>query len=112
MSTEPTHPGPYETEQQAAEMTRDAYGHPDFPGHMKAYNRARLTQACESAGVELGAYDLRILEWLSVWEPEVIAVVAGMIVRASCTTVGKSATWPDGEPEAVRDLADREETGR
>ncbi|WP_433464346.1 hypothetical protein [Spirillospora sp. CA-128828] len=82
MQNLPADVGPYETEQQAAETTRDAYGHPNFPGHMKAYNRARLTEACESAGVELGAYDLRILEWLTVWEPEVIAVVAGLVLRA------------------------------
>ncbi|SNR34961.1 hypothetical protein [Actinomadura mexicana] len=83
MSTNlPADVGPYETENQAADTTRDAYGHPGA-GHMKAFNRGRLTDACEAAGVELGAYDLRILEWLTVWEPEVVAVVAGLIVRAA-----------------------------
>lgn len=83
MSNLPSDLGPYETEQQVAATTRDAYGHPDFPGHMKAYNRGRLTAACESAGVDLGAFDLRILEWLTVWEPEVVAVIAGLVLRAA-----------------------------
>ena len=42
----PADVGPYETEQQAADTTRDAYGHPGT-GHMRAWNRARLTEACE-----------------------------------------------------------------
>lgn len=75
--------GPYETEQQAADTTRDAYGHPHAPGHMRAFNRARLADACEAAGVELGAYDLRILEWATMWEPEVCAVLAGIVARAA-----------------------------
>jgi hypothetical protein len=81
----PADVGPYETEQQAADTTRDAYGHPDFPGHMKAYNRARLNEVCDAVGVELGAYDMRVLEWLAIWEPEVVAVVAGLIARAGAT---------------------------
>ena len=41
-----------------------------------------LTAACETAGVELGAYDRRVLTWLARWEPEMCAVVAGLILRA------------------------------
>ncbi|MFI0406651.1 hypothetical protein [Actinomadura sp. 3N508] len=82
MSKLPADLGPYETEQQAAETTRDAYAHPHVPGHMGAANRARLAAACEAAGVELGAYDLRILGWLAIWEPEVVASIAGIISRA------------------------------
>lgn len=74
--------GPYETEHQAAETTRDAYGHPLVPGHMRAFNRARLAAAITSADVELGAYDLRVLDWMTKWEPEMCAVLAGIIARA------------------------------
>ena len=74
--------GPYETEQQAADTCRSIYAQAPNLGYQKAYNRGRLTEACESAGVELGAYDLRVIEWLSRWEPEVVAAVAGLIARA------------------------------
>jgi hypothetical protein len=83
MSTNlPADLGPYETEQQAAETTRDAYG-TYVGGHMRAWNRARLADACEAAGVELGAYDLHVLDWMTKWEPEVCAVLAGIITRAA-----------------------------
>lgn len=82
MTTLPSDVGPYETEGQAAEVCRDAYGHPHTPGHMGMANRARLAAACEAAGVELGAYDMRILDWVTRWEPEVCAVIAGVILRA------------------------------
>ena len=50
---------------------------------MQPPNLAMLRAACEGADVELGAYDLRILAWLAGWEPQVCAVVAGLITRAS-----------------------------
>jgi hypothetical protein len=78
----PSDVGPYETEGQAVEVCRDAYGHPHTPGHMGMVNRARLAEACDAAGVELGAYDMRVLDWVTRWEPEVVAVVAGVILRA------------------------------
>ena len=34
------------------------------------------------AGVELGAFDRRVLAWLSGWEPETAVVIAGLITRA------------------------------
>lgn len=46
----------------------------------KPWNRERMEEVL--AGVELGAYDLRILEWLTDWEPSTLAVVAGWIKRA------------------------------
>ncbi|MWA07406.1 hypothetical protein F8568_045200 [Actinomadura sp. LD22] len=83
MKNLPADIGPYETEQQAADTCRDAYGHPHVPGHMRATNRARLTDACEAAGVELGAYDMHVLEWMTRWEPEVCAVVVGLVLRGA-----------------------------
>jgi hypothetical protein len=52
------------------------------PGRMDAHNARMITQACDAAGVELGAYDRRIVAWLAGWEPQTCAVVAGMITRA------------------------------
>lgn len=40
----------------------------------------RLTEAL--AGVELGAYDCRVLDWLTTWEPSTLAVIAGWVKRA------------------------------
>ena len=31
---------------------------------------------------KIGGYDLKILAWLAGWEPQVCAVVAGLITRA------------------------------
>ncbi|MGP4024373.1 hypothetical protein [Actinomadura sp. 3N407] len=80
----PTDLGPYETEQQAAETTRGAYGvlNGAPPGTMAQFNRERLAAACAAAGVELGEHDRRTLAWLAKWEPETVAVVAGLIARA------------------------------
>lgn len=82
MSNLPADLGPYESEQQATKVCGDAYGHPHVPGHMGAWNRAVLAAAVESASVELGAYDMRILGWLAKWEPEMVAAIAGIIARA------------------------------
>jgi hypothetical protein len=41
-----------------------------------------LRQACADAGVELGAYDDRILTWLAGYEPSVVQVFIGLISRA------------------------------
>jgi hypothetical protein len=45
-------------------------------------NHRVLGQALAAAGVELGAYDERILGWLAGFEPATVAVVAGLIGRA------------------------------
>jgi hypothetical protein len=44
---------------------------------------ADLLSACERAGVTIGAYDWRILDWLAGFEPQAAAAVAGVIVRAA-----------------------------
>ena len=45
-------------------------------------NLAYLREACDLSGVALGAFDARILAWLAGWEPEICAVVAGLVTRA------------------------------
>jgi hypothetical protein len=37
---------------------------------------AAFSAACDAAGVELGAFDRRILSWLSGFEPETAAVIS------------------------------------
>lgn len=77
-------PGPYETEGAAAHAARTAGGplRDGFSILSAGQNRQLLTQACDSAGVTLGLYDERILEWLSGFEDSTCGVVAGLIARA------------------------------
>lgn len=72
--------GPYETEQQARGEVAGVYeqsSRSELRGGLANANYAYLTAACELAGVDLGAFDVRILVWLANWEPETCAVVAG-----------------------------------
>jgi ferredoxin len=83
--------GPYETEHEARTSPEvravwaSWYANPGA-GKMEPHNLAMLTAACSAAGVELGAYDLRILGWLAGWEAQTCAVIAGIIKRAAGTT--------------------------
>jgi hypothetical protein len=79
---------PLETEDQARELAavRAVYAAFDAdpgPGRMAPHNERMLIAACYAAGVELGAYDRRLLAWLAGWEPQTCAVVAGLITRAA-----------------------------
>jgi len=81
------HAGPFETERQALDTPAvravyTAFEAAPGQGRMQPPNLAMLRAACEGADIELGAYDLRILAWLAGWEPQVCAVVAGLITRA------------------------------
>ena len=100
--------GPYESEAQAREAVSPIYeaAH-DSPrrGVIAERNHKFLEDACRAAGAELGAYDHRILTWLAGWEPQICAVIAGLITRA--------ATWPHGghragqQPDPVTAADDR-----
>jgi hypothetical protein len=77
--------GPYETEADTRAVTRavyDAFGADPGPGKMTAPVLRMLLDAVGAAGVQVGAYDVRILEWLAGWEPSTCAVIAGLITRA------------------------------
>jgi hypothetical protein len=87
-------PGPFETRDQvrrlpAVQAVYEAFRADPGAGKMAPHNEAMLTGACQSAGVELGAFDHRIVAWLAAWEPETCAVVAGLIARAA---VGRGVT--------------------
>jgi hypothetical protein len=79
--------GPFETENQAraepaVQAVYAAFDLDPGAGKMAPHNYRMLAQAAEAAGVELGAYDDRILHWLAGWEPTTCAVLAGIISRA------------------------------
>ena len=69
-------------------------------GVMAEGNREMLTAAVEFAGLTLGAYEERILlEWFAgTWEPQTVAVVAGVIRRAHLTGMA-ARTGEDGSDE-------------
>lgn len=80
--------GPYDTEQQAAAepMPRRWAGlrHAGRPGcEIRDLKRQALLDACAAAGVQLGNYDRRVLDWLAGWEPTVVQAIAGIISRAN-----------------------------
>lgn len=84
--------GPYGTEREvrrepmplavaalhAAGLVRS--GDPD--GLVRRAQMSALVEACEAAGVALGGYDLRVLDWLAGWESTTVQVVADVIRRA------------------------------
>lgn len=77
--------GPFATEREANHAAHELGGPPreDWSILSTAQREAMLRSACESAGVDLGVYDKRIIGWLSQWEDSVVAVVAGLILRAA-----------------------------
>lgn len=91
--------GPYETGRDAfedARVLREAVAAVDPGGDMTqkviaARSKARvqyLRGVLEVRGVELGAYDRRIVEWVASWDVETIQVIAGWIERAHVATEG------------------------
>jgi hypothetical protein len=100
--------GPFETV-DAARMTPAARAIYDTMrasherGAADAMCTALIVSACDAAGVELGAYDERILAWMGNWEPQTCQVIAGLITRAS-----EAARHP--EPGTVTEWAVRHES--
>lgn len=79
--------GPFETEDDArltpaVRAVYEAARASNRRGAMGELNHRMLDEACTAAGVELGAYDHRILLWLAVFEPQMCAVFAKLIRRA------------------------------
>jgi hypothetical protein len=71
--------GPFSDERAAARAARS------WPAGGEASGNPNLTMimdAVVAAGVELGAWDQRIVAWLSMYEQSTVAVVAGLISRA------------------------------
>lgn len=76
--------GPFEAEREARNAALEAGGPPRPGGSIlsAAQNRQLLMGACEIAGISLGAYDRRILDWFAGFEDAACAVIAGLIGRA------------------------------
>ena len=76
--------GPFETEREARAAAHQVVApEPGWSILRSAGNRELLARALDGAGVELGAYDERILAWLAGWDDATCAVVAGWITRAA-----------------------------
>lgn len=82
--------GPFETERQAAGPVRHILDSPPGTGAWGDGNHRLLEDACTTAGVQLGAYDHRILLWLAGYEPAACAVIAGMIRRAHAAELAEA----------------------
>jgi hypothetical protein len=103
--------GPFETEREARELPAvraiyDAMHASHRRGVMGERGYRLLDEACRAAGVEVGAYDHRILVWLAGFEPETCAVIAGLIRRAHAA--GPAAVAEDARRlDAIRDVLNR-----
>ena len=87
---------PFDTEAQAREsaamqQTYAAFRADPGMGRMAPHTSAMMVDACVMAGVELGAFDRRVLAWLSGWEPETAVAIAGLITRAHAAGRARSA---------------------
>lgn len=72
--------GPYETFAAAAAAARAIES-----GPLASWPQARHRGLCEAltaAGVELGAYDHRIVDWLCGQDGPTVAVILGWVARA------------------------------
>lgn len=79
--------GPYGTEREVI----DAIGLAERDGVSYAErNAARLREVVTAAGVEVGSYDQRILDWLAGWEPQTVEVIAALIERATQRGTGET----------------------
>jgi hypothetical protein len=88
--------GPFATEREARELPAvravyTAFEEDPGAGKMTPPNLSMLEDVCVTAGVELGAYDRRILAWLANYEPQMCAVICGLISRANRAASGVTA---------------------
>jgi len=83
---------------------------PAGPGSAGCLNHALLESACAQAGVALGAFDHRILSWLSGHEPETAVTVAGWIARAHAAWDGPALVLVPGGREPWKLYAPGEAT--
>jgi hypothetical protein len=90
--------GPFETEYEARASVEHILSSPTEA--MTDGNHRLLEDACRAAGVELGAWDHRILVWLAKWEPSTVAVVAGLITRARQPTARQQLLGEPGVAQA------------
>lgn len=76
--------GPFETEAEARHAAHAIV--PPEPGMSilgAEQNRKLLGRACEAAGIEMGRFDDKVIEWLAGYEDAMCGAIAGMILRAA-----------------------------
>jgi hypothetical protein len=80
--------GPFETERDARTAAlRHVEPESGWSILRAPQNRELLTGACKTAGVTLGAFDTRILDWVAgTFEDSACAVIAGLILRAAASS--------------------------
>lgn len=76
----PEQSGPLETEPASAHAPYISYPDGQYRFEDAQERHAALLEPL--SGVPLGAYDLRILDWLSGWDSSVVAVVVSLLWRA------------------------------
>jgi hypothetical protein len=54
-----------------------------LPEQFRTDQEAVLRDVLAAAGVELGAYDERIVQWLANWEWSTVATIASWVQRAA-----------------------------
>jgi len=83
--------GPYEHESEAltGPVHKDsrvvferAYNRLELPRLVRDVHVEHLASACTAAGVELGTFDRRVLDWLAGQESSTVQVIVGIIHRA------------------------------
>jgi hypothetical protein len=84
--------GPYEDERQTSAAARHITSLPPGTGAWGTASHRLLCEALSDAGVELGAFDHSIVQWICGYEPSTVAVLASLITRAH--QAGKAAGRP------------------
>lgn len=113
--------GPYETGRdayEAARVLREQIGAATPGGDMtqaviSARSKARvqyLRGVLEVAGVELGAFDKRMVEWVASWDLETIQAIAGWIQRANPRHADEPNMHPWDAPDATALVDVRDES--
>jgi hypothetical protein len=91
---------PFDTSHDTAGDQNDQTTQPPDRGHAD-----RVTALLEPLdGIELGAYDLRILEWLADWDTPTIGTIASLLYRARA--IDHDAGAGGGGQAEARDGAD------
>jgi hypothetical protein len=85
-----TGPGPFASEAEATDWAREIIPREGWSASIVQANRDLLGNVLESTGVELGAYDRVVRDWLADYEPAMVAAVAGWVARSH------SASFPPG----------------
>ncbi|KAB8162952.1 hypothetical protein FH609_004295 [Streptomyces sp. 3MP-14] len=72
--------------------------------------RALILEALSTAGVELGAYDIRMATWLAGWDWPTVAVIASWLHRAASRPADEAEDEPastaPSRADVLREAAD------